>query len=70
MSAPHSEQEVLRATLNRGFDLLEKGDVRGAAECCKQAIAIKPDLVQAHFLVGLVALEAKDRKTAFSAFSS
>jgi tetratricopeptide (TPR) repeat protein len=70
MSAPRSQQEILSATLNRGFDLLEKGDIRGAAECCKQAIAIKPDLVQAHFLVGLVALEAKDRKTAFSAFSS
>jgi Tfp pilus assembly protein PilF len=70
MAAPRSRQEILSATLNRGFDLLEKGDIRGAAECCKQAIAIKPDLVQAHFLVGLVALEAKDRKTAFSAFSS
>lgn len=56
--------------LNRGFDLLEKGDIRGAAACCQQAIRIKPDLVQAHFLVGLVALEAKDRKNAFSAFGS
>lgn len=56
--------------LNRGFDLLEKGDIRAAAACCQQAIRIKPDLVQAHFLVGLVALEAKDRKNAFSAFGS
>jgi tetratricopeptide (TPR) repeat protein len=70
MSLPHSEQQVLRSILNRGFDLLEQGDVRGAAACCQQAIAIKPDLVQAHFLVGLVALEAQDRKTAFSAFGS
>lgn len=70
MPSTPSEHELLRETLNRGFNLLEQGDVRGAADCCKKAIAIKPDLVQAHFLVGLVALEAKDRRTAFSAFSS
>lgn len=70
MPLSQSEHEMLREVLNRGFNLLEKGDVRGAADCCKQAIAIKPDLVQAHFLVGLVALEAQDRKTAFSAFGS
>ena len=70
MPAPQSQQQELRALLNRGFDLLEKGDIRAAAACCQQAIRIKPDLVQAHFLVGLVALEAKDRKNAFSAFGS
>ncbi len=70
MPASQSQQQELRALLNRGFDLLEKGDIRAAAACCQQAIRIKPDLVQAHFLVGLVALEAKDRKTAFSAFGS
>jgi tetratricopeptide (TPR) repeat protein len=70
MSASQSDRHELRAILNRGFDLLEQGDVRGAAACCKQAIGIQPDLVQAHFLVALVALEARDRKTAFSAFVS
>ncbi|HSD70983.1 MAG TPA: sulfotransferase [Woeseiaceae bacterium] len=70
MPAPQSQQQELRALLNRGFDLLEKGDIRAAAACCQQAIRIKPDLVQAHFLVGLVALEAKDRRNAFSAFGS
>jgi len=70
MPESRSELEKLRDLLNRGFNLLEQGDIRGAADCCKQAIAIKPDLVQAHFLVGLVALEAQDRKTAFSAFGS
>ncbi|HEX9851712.1 MAG TPA: sulfotransferase [Woeseiaceae bacterium] len=70
MSAPQAEQKELRAILNRGFDLLERGDIRGAAACCQQAIRIKPDLVPAHFLVGLVALEAKDRRNAFSAFGS
>jgi Tfp pilus assembly protein PilF len=61
---------ILRETLNRGFELLERGDVRQAAECCRRALKIKPDLVEAHFLVGLVALEGKDRRTAFSAFGS
>jgi tetratricopeptide (TPR) repeat protein len=70
MTATQAQLDELRNILNRGFDLLEKGDVRGAAACCKKAIGIKPDLVQAHFLVGLVALEAKDRKTAFCAFGS
>ncbi|MDH4049043.1 MAG: sulfotransferase [Gammaproteobacteria bacterium] len=70
MSSPHPEHQTLRDLLNRGFNLLERGDVRGAAACCQQAIAMKPDLVPAHFLVGLVALEAQDRKTAFSAFGS
>ncbi len=70
MSSPSAEQQTLRDLLNRGFNLLERGDVRAAAGCCQQAIGIKPDLVPAHFLVGLVALEAQDRKTAFSAFGS
>lgn len=35
-----------------------------------QALKQQPDLVAAHFLVGLVALEARDRRTAFSAFQS
>jgi Tfp pilus assembly protein PilF len=70
MPAQQSDRQALRTILNRGFNLLEQGDIRGAAACCQQAIQLKPDLVQAHFLVGLVALEAQDRKTAFSAFGS
>ena len=65
-----SEWRALAETLNRGFELLERGDVQMAAECCRQALKVKPDLVEAHFLVGLVALEGKDRRTAFSAFGS
>jgi len=41
-----------------------------AAACCRTALARRPDLPQAHFLVGLVALEGKDRSTAFQAFGS
>ena len=64
------EWHTLAETLNRGFEFLERGNVQMAAECCRQALKSKPDLVEAHFLVGLVALEGKDRRTAFSAFGS
>ena len=39
-------------------------------EVSGEALQIRQDLPPAHFLVGLVALEAKDRRTAFSAFRS
>lgn len=70
---PRSDSDkwrLLRDTLNRGFELLERGEVREAADCCRRALQLKPDLVEAHFLVGLVALEGRDRRTAFSAFGS
>ncbi len=63
-------QIVLQELLRRGFTALSAGQIREASDCCKEVLKIKPDLVQGHFLVGLVALEAKDRKTAFSAFRS
>ncbi|MFK8021357.1 MAG: sulfotransferase [Pseudomonadales bacterium] len=70
-SRPRNEkQEQLQALLQKGFLALHQNEIKQASECCRQALAIKPDLVQAHFLVGLIALEAKDRKTAFSAFGS
>lgn len=47
---------------------MRSGNIAEAARCCQQALQQQPDLVPAHFLVGLVALEGKDRKTAFSAF--
>ncbi len=63
-------QQVLQDLLQRGFNALSLGQIRQASDCCKEVLKLKPDLVQGHFLVGLVALEAKDRKTAFSAFRS
>jgi tetratricopeptide (TPR) repeat protein len=41
-----------------------------ASECCKRLLGAKPDLVEAHFLVGLIALELKQTWTAVSAFGS
>ena len=60
----------LQSLLKQGFSELSRGNVEAAGTCCQQALKIQPDLVPAHFLVGLVGLEAKDRKTAFSAFQS
>ncbi|MAT92742.1 MAG: sulfotransferase [Halioglobus sp.] len=60
----------LQALLREGYALLARGDIEGAGRCCRQALAQRADLVPGHFLVGLVALEARQRRTAFSAFQS
>ncbi len=62
--------EQLQELLRRGYALLSRGDIAGAGECCREILAAREDLVPGHFLVGLVGLEAQDRKTAFSAFQS
>jgi len=67
---PTSRNQELQALLRDGFGLLSRGRLREASDCCKRILQIKPDLVQGHFLIGLVALEAKDRDTAFRAFAS
>jgi len=63
-------QGQLQQLLQRGFEALSRGELDAAGECCQKALRIQPDLVQGHFLVGLVALEGRDRRTAFSAFQS
>lgn len=62
--------QPLQDLLDRGFAALSRGNLEGAGRYCREALAQRPDLVPAHFLVGLVALEARDRPTAFSAFQS
>jgi len=68
-SSPPADPQ-LQVLLEKGFDALGRGDTETAGLCCQQALKQQPDLVAAHFLVGLVALEARDRRTAFSAFQS
>ncbi|MCJ7592101.1 MAG: sulfotransferase [Woeseiaceae bacterium] len=65
-----SETQQLQALLRRGFQALAAGNIAKASECCRLSLEKKPDLVEGHFLVGLVALQAKDRDTAFKAFAS
>jgi tetratricopeptide (TPR) repeat protein len=60
----------MQDTLRQGFALLAAGRFEEASACCKRLLGAKPDLVEAHFLVGLVALELKQTWTAVSAFGS
>jgi tetratricopeptide (TPR) repeat protein len=56
--------------LSEGFTALNRGDLQTAGTCCQQALDQDPENPQAHFLVGLVALEASDRPNAHRAFKS
>ena len=57
-------------SLADGFAALNRGDLATAGEACKQALAIDQTHVPAHFLVGLIALEGKQRQVAHEAFKS
>jgi len=60
----------MQATLKEGFGHLSAGRCKEAGACCKRLLGAKPDLVEAHFLVGLIALELKQTWHAVSAFGS
>ncbi len=60
----------MQDTLREGFSLLAAGRCDEASECCKRLLGAKPDLIEAHFLVGLIAMELKQTWTAVSAFGS
>ena len=60
----------MRTALRNGFQALQVGNTDQAAACCRQVLEVRKDLPEAHFLVGLVALELEQRRTAISAFGS
>ena len=60
----------MQVTLKEGFGHLSAGRCNEAGACCKRLLGAKPDLVEAHFLVGLIALELKQTWHAVSAFGS
>ena len=60
----------ISSLLSEGFTALNRGDLQTAGTCCQQALDQDPENPQAHFLVGLVALEAPDRPNAHRAFKS
>jgi Tfp pilus assembly protein PilF len=66
----NANEQTLRDLLRTGFNALSQGKIREASRCCEEALRLQPDLPQAHFLVGLTALQAQDRQTAFQAFGS
>ena len=67
---PQASRLELQSLLRSGFSALANGKIPEAAKFCERVLALDPNLVQGHFLVGLVATEANDRKTAFQAFGS
>ncbi len=73
MSQPGHERPVapwMRDALQDGFSHLQAGRIEQASECCRRVLGARRDLPEAHFLVGLVALEARQTMTAISAFGS
>lgn len=46
--------------LRRGFDALMAGEHGDASDCAALVLKYKPKLTEAHFLVGLIAVEAQD----------
>ena len=60
----------MQDTLRQGFALLAAGRPEEASECARRLLGAKPDLVEGHFLVGLVAMELRQNWTAVSAFGS
>ena len=67
--APDSDA-ILKQLLAAGFRALEAGRIDEAGEACRKALSLRRDYVDAHFLVGLIALEMDDKRTATHAFGS
>ncbi|MEZ5891663.1 MAG: sulfotransferase [Parvularculaceae bacterium] len=63
-------QRLAADALKNGFAALNRGDAKAAAEWCRKAIAADRANPEAHFLVGLVASDMQDWRTAASAFGS
>jgi tetratricopeptide (TPR) repeat protein len=60
----------MQNALREGFGHLNAGRINEASACCRKLLTAKPDLVEAHFLVGLVALEIGQTANAIRAFGS
>lgn len=60
----------MQDTLRAGFEHLRAGRINAASACCQKLLSAKPDLVEGHFLVGLIALEIKQTGNAIRAFGS
>jgi Tfp pilus assembly protein PilF/predicted Zn-dependent protease with MMP-like domain len=52
--------DQLSAHLDRGWDLLQKGDLRGARSSARRALQIEKDSPEAHNLLGFVAAQEGD----------
>jgi len=68
--APPGVAPWMQETLRQGFSHLSAGRLNEASECCRRLLSAKRDLVEGHFLVGLIALEMKQTGRAVQAFGS
>ncbi|MEE4277427.1 MAG: sulfotransferase [Halieaceae bacterium] len=66
----NSIEPWMQQTLREGFQHLNAGRIKEASGCCQRLLSAKPDLVEAHFLVGLIALEIRQNANAIRAFGS
>jgi tetratricopeptide (TPR) repeat protein len=70
----HARKKIIepwmRDALRDGFQALQVGDTDKAGACCRRVLETRQDLPEAHFLVGLIALELEQRKIAIAAFGS
>jgi tetratricopeptide (TPR) repeat protein len=60
----------MQQALRDGFQHLNAGRINEASACCQKLLSAKPDLTEAHFLVGLIALEIRQTANAIRAFGS
>ncbi len=60
----------MQDALREGFSLLSVGKLNEASAICQRLLGAKSDLVEGHFLVGLIAIELKKNWTAVQAFGS
>ncbi len=60
--------DAIRAegTANVGARLLYRGDVKKARQCCTQALALDPDCLKAHWLLGDICARADDSEAALA----
>ncbi|MEQ8861115.1 MAG: sulfotransferase [Pseudomonadales bacterium] len=68
--SPSPPSAWIRPALARAFADLNAGRLEAAGAGCRRVLQAAPELAEAHFLVGLVALAMNDRRTAISAFGS
>jgi tetratricopeptide (TPR) repeat protein len=64
----YDNREQLDDLLKKGSFAYSKDDYTLAGECCKELLILEPNLVPAHFLVGLIGLKTKNNQVAIDAF--
>jgi len=66
--AASRNRQILSRLLQEGFAALQSGKLTVAEATCQKILKIDSNIPQGHFLVGLIALETKNRKLASNAF--